>query len=224
MIGQVGFWDEMNTMQELHTSSCDSIGCICFHQNESEVNLTMDLLKTTSMKAMSLGVACKSKSTSTFATKVFLYVNVEHVYSCLPLEAYDENNIWSIHNHLIFIPFVILHVSCSSLFLDVLAPIQNNKFWQNLTTRIRNNDGWRRMMDPRLLRCLRNLRSTKPKAHNFQSGPMRPVGNYQVKVVSKPSSSNTRNSEVRFGNYPEGSTGRSGRHYGFGDDRLGTCA
>ena len=56
MIGQVGFWDKMNTMQELHTLSCDSIGCICFHQNESEVNLTMDLLKTTSMKAMSLGL------------------------------------------------------------------------------------------------------------------------------------------------------------------------
>ncbi len=93
MIGQVGFWDEMNTMQELHTSSCDSIGCICFHQNESEVNLTMDLLKTTSMKAMSLGAACKSKSTSTFAIKVFLDVNVAHIYSCLPLEAYDENNI-----------------------------------------------------------------------------------------------------------------------------------
>ena len=57
----------------------------------------------------------------------------------------------------------------------------------------------------------KHLHSTKPKAHNFQAGPMSPVGNYQVKVVSK-------------GNYPEVSTGWSGRNYGFGDDRFGTCA
>ena len=38
----------------------------------------------------------------------------------------------------------------------------------------------------------------------------------QKLIISKPCSLNTHNSEVRFGNYQEGSTGRSGRHYGFG--------
>ena len=47
-IGQVGFWDKMNTMRELrgiaspmNTSSCDNIVCICFRQNESGVNLNI---------------------------------------------------------------------------------------------------------------------------------------------------------------------------------------
>ena len=69
----------------------------------------------------------------------FLYVNDENEYSFLPLEAYDENNIWSMHNHLIFIPFVFFYVSCSSLFLDdvqtELTSRANNKFRQKYTNK-----------------------------------------------------------------------------------------
>ena len=112
-------------------------------------------LTTTSMKAMLLGMQIQIHIRH---QSHFLYVNAENEYSCLPLEAYNESDIWSMHNHLIFIPFVIflmfhevIPVSCSSLFLDARA----NKTSFDRNTRIRNNDGWRRMMDPRLLRSLK---------------------------------------------------------------------
>ena len=85
-------------------------------------------LQTTSMKAMLLGMQIQIHIHIRHQSH-FLYVNAENEYSCLPLEAYNESNIWSMHNdHLIFIPFVIFFmfhqvvippVSCSSLFLDV---------------------------------------------------------------------------------------------------------